>query len=106
MKKTDSVIEMSSNTWTGFKYRVVLFFLGCFRLCASIANMRLGISPLAARSTMVLKIPDQYRNLPAAKRLEEAQAEFTAAAGAAAETNRSARADGYRNIKAMEESSE
>lgn len=40
------------------------------------------------------KIPDQYRHLPSAKRLEEAQSEFDAAASALVAANRSARAVG------------
>lgn len=52
------------------------------------------------------KIPNQYRNLTAAKHLEEAQSKFDADAAALVTANRSARAAGKRFIPEMQEAAE
>jgi hypothetical protein len=49
------------------------------------------------------KIPAQYRNLPSAKRLEEAKSKFDEAAGALVTANRAARAAGKRFTAEMQE---
>jgi hypothetical protein len=52
------------------------------------------------------KISSQYRHLPSAKRLQEAQSEFDAAASALVAANRSARAEGKTYIPEMQEHAE
>jgi len=52
------------------------------------------------------KIPAQYRNLPSAKRLEEAKSKFDDAAGALVSANRAARAAGKRFTAEMQEQAE
>jgi len=52
------------------------------------------------------EIPDQFRNLPSAKRLQEARSRFDAAASALVAANRAARAEGKLFIPEMQEHAE
>ena len=52
------------------------------------------------------KIPEQYRNLPSAKQLEEARSKFDDAASALVTSNRAARAAGKRFTAEMQEQAE